>query len=144
MSPATSPEATMLAHLPSTGAIHAIAEARHGDPFAVLGPHDVGGGVWSIRAFLPEADSVEVVIEGAAPVEMERVHEAGFFAARVEASSRPVYQLNVHARGESILREDPYRFSSVLSHDDLRAVRGVGPREVEDVLGARCSLAHAA
>ena len=46
MSPATSPDGThRLAHLPSAGAIDAIAEARHGDPFAVLGPHDAGEGV---------------------------------------------------------------------------------------------------
>ncbi len=124
-------------HAPPAGAINAIAEARHGDPFAVLGPHQAGEGAWSIRAFLPVADAVDVVT-GAGAIEMTRVHEAGFFVALVEASSRPSYKLNLHVRGESYLREDPYRFASVLSHDDLRAVRGVGPREVEDVLGARC------
>src|SRR5438128_1579831 len=78
------------------------------------------------------------VVTDAGAIPMTRVHEAGFFVALVEAPSRPSYKLNVHVRGESSLRDDPYRFASVLTHDDLRAVRGVGPREVEDVLGARC------
>ena len=38
------------------GAIDAIVNARHGDPFAVLGPHD-----GSVRAFIPGADTVAVV-----------------------------------------------------------------------------------
>ncbi|MDB5641206.1 MAG: glgB, partial [Hyphomicrobiales bacterium] len=133
----TSPETMSVAHLPSSGAIDAIAEARHGDPFAVLGPHPAGEGAWSIRAFIPEADDVDVVVEGGDSVAMERVHEAGFFVARINSSSRPAYRLKVQARGVEAVREDPYRFSSVLSDDDLRAVRGIGPREVEDVLGAR-------
>ena len=96
---------------------------------------------WSIRAFLPEADEVDVVVEGAAPVAMERVHEAGFFAARVDASSRPVYKLNVHQRGDSSLREDPYRFRPCCRMTDLRAVRGVG-RARSRMCSARGRIEH--
>src|SRR6476620_5806132 len=99
------------AHALPAGAINAIAEARHGDPFAVLGPHQAREGAWSIRAFLPEADAVDVVTDAGA-IAMTRVHEAGFFVGLVEAPSRPSYKLNLHVRGESYLREDPYRFAS--------------------------------
>jgi 1,4-alpha-glucan branching enzyme len=46
--------------LPDAGAIDALAHARHGDPFALLGPHLVAGGT-AVRAFLPDADSVDVI-----------------------------------------------------------------------------------
>jgi 1,4-alpha-glucan branching enzyme len=126
-----------VAHLPAAGAIDAIAHARHGDPFAVLGPHQVDDGHWSIRAFLPEAESVDVEIDGRAPVSMERVHEAGFFVAAIEATERPVYRLRVRQGGDDALRDDPYRFGPALGHDALQALRGVGPHKFEDVLGAR-------
>src|SRR5260370_42166160 len=40
--------------------IEAIAQARHGDPFRVLGPRDTAVGR-IIRAFLPGAQTVEVL-----------------------------------------------------------------------------------
>ena len=46
-------------HAPDPGAVEAIVRARHGDPFAVLGPHEVAGGC-AIRSFLPGAIKVEV------------------------------------------------------------------------------------
>ena len=36
----------------SEAAIEALAQGRHGDPFALLGPHREGEG-WVIRALLP-------------------------------------------------------------------------------------------
>ncbi len=45
-------------------AIAAIMEARHGDPFAVLGPHETAAG-WVIRACVPGAESLLVVPEEA-------------------------------------------------------------------------------
>ena len=39
----------------SSEAIAAVAHAAHGDPFAVLGPHEVAPGEWEIRAMLPQA-----------------------------------------------------------------------------------------
>jgi 1,4-alpha-glucan branching enzyme len=126
-----------VSHLPSAGAIDAIAEARHGDPFAVLGPHAVSEGSWSIRAFLPDALDVDIALTDSDFVPMERVHEAGFFVALIESAARPVYRFRVHRRDEMMLREDPYRFGAVLDPQALRAVRGVGPSHFEDVLGAR-------
>ena len=44
--------------------VRALVEARHGDPFAVLGPHEVTGGV-VIRALVPGAERLEVACERA-------------------------------------------------------------------------------
>ena len=42
--------------------ILALVEARHADPFSVLGPHEVKGGI-VIRAFVPGATRLEVIEE---------------------------------------------------------------------------------
>src|SRR5579859_7951382 len=47
--------------------IEALAGARHPNPFSVLGPHPVPGGR-IIRAFLPDAKSVDVVAKGGGPL----------------------------------------------------------------------------
>ena len=40
--------------------LDALAAGRHADPFAVLGPHEVKGGL-AIRVFRPHAKGIEVV-----------------------------------------------------------------------------------
>jgi hypothetical protein len=46
--------------------IEAIAGGYHGDAFRILGPHSVrkkgGQARWEVRAFLPQAESAEVVV----------------------------------------------------------------------------------
>jgi 1,4-alpha-glucan branching enzyme len=59
--------------------VEAIVRGRHGDPFAVLGPHRVEtetGPVIAIRAFLPDAEAAQVVpIGGGSPSRpMARIH----------------------------------------------------------------------
>ena len=48
--------------------IEAIAGGYHGDAFRILGPHSVrkkgGQARWEVRAFLPQAESAEVVAAG--------------------------------------------------------------------------------
>ena len=41
----------------------ALAEARHHDPFSILGPHVVDEGV-VFRAFLPQAEQVSIIRPG--------------------------------------------------------------------------------
>jgi 1,4-alpha-glucan branching enzyme len=64
----------------SAGAIQALVEARHEDPFAVLGPHEAPGGL-RIRALVPGADQLEVIEETSDNIPGELVcrHAAGFF-----------------------------------------------------------------
>jgi 1,4-alpha-glucan branching enzyme len=88
--------------------IEAIVKGRHRDPFAVLGPHEN-----EIRAWLPGADSVSVVIDGAT-LEMRRVHLAGFFAAHLD--QRPEHY---RLRSGSYEFDDPYRFPPQLTPFEL-------------------------
>ena len=50
------------------GAVERLVEGRHHDPFSVLGPHPVvvdGRPAVAVRAFLPEAQSVDLVVADA-------------------------------------------------------------------------------
>ena len=50
-----------LTALPASNDIEALVRAEHPDPFSILGPHDDEQGGQFIRAFLPEALSVQVL-----------------------------------------------------------------------------------
>ncbi len=49
--------------------IRALVTGEHGDPFAVLGPHQGPNGTVTVRAFLPDVREAAVLpIEPGAPV----------------------------------------------------------------------------
>src|SRR5512137_2737325 len=73
--------------------IAAIVEARHGDPFALLGPHDTQAGA-VIRALVPGAQTVEVETpDGVTVAPLERIHPDGFFEGLTPLSPRAPYRL---------------------------------------------------
>jgi 1,4-alpha-glucan branching enzyme len=102
--------------------IEAIVQGRHVDAFRILGPHAFrskrGLPQWEVCAFLPQAASVSLVINGKA-TPMGRRHPAGLYLATV--AGEPVhYRLRVKdADGNESEIEDPYRFPLVLSEFDL-------------------------
>ena len=106
--------------------IKAIVRGDHGDPFAVLGPHQVGVGTGTavaVRVFLPGVRQASVV-----PVDlpddgepMELLHTDGFFET-VFLGRRHLfaYRLRVvDGQGQTLEVEDPYRFPPALSEYDL-------------------------
>lgn len=99
--------------------IDAIVGGYHGDPFAVLGPHPIDGGV-VIRAFVPSAQRVSVVREKNDDLPMSIVKEEGFFEAFLPGVSLPLtYRLKVETHaGDTVLYEDSYRFASTMSDFD--------------------------
>lgn len=102
----------------SVSEIESIVNGNHGDPFRVLGPHAVEGGV-VIRAFMPQAAQVEVVVgDGRYP--MARQHWDGFFELLLPNQTIPLpYQLAVVTHhGQQQLYEDPYAFIPALSDFD--------------------------
>jgi 1,4-alpha-glucan branching enzyme len=120
-------------------ALDALAHARHGDPFAVLGPHRLAPGLWEVRAVLPEARAAQVVgPDGGLIATMERRHPAGIFIARLSTRERPVYRLAIQLDGGAVdLRHDPYSFGPVLPADQLGLLTDIGNDAVERLLGAR-------
>jgi 1,4-alpha-glucan branching enzyme len=99
-------------------AIAALANATHGDPFTVLGPHETEGGR-IVRAFLPGARGVEVLARaGRTPLGRLAAHdESGLFEGLVR---RPdPYLLRIEWPDGVQETEDPYAFSLLLGDLDL-------------------------
>ena len=108
--------------------IAALLEARHGDPFSVLGPHPCAGG-FMLRALLPAAETA-ALLTPAGPVPLKRRHPGGFFEAFVAGEPpAPGYRLraaNAEAHWEVI---DAYAFAPVLgTMDDHLLVEGTHRR----------------
>jgi len=118
--------------------IEAIVGGYHGDPFRILGPHASTRRrtpAWEIRAFQPQAAEAFVLVDGGA-VEMKRVHPQGFFVATLEGEPRP-YRLRLKlVNGETVEREDPYRFPLLLSDFDLHLHAEGTLYQAYDTLGA--------
>ena len=101
--------------------IAAIVEARHGDPFAILGPHDTQDGL-EVRAILPGADQVLVVESATGKIATEalRLHNAGLFVARIPDRREPFrYRLRAKSGGSEHELDDIYSFPPVLGDLDL-------------------------
>ncbi len=124
----------MIPSVPS-GTIEAIVAGRHGDPFGVLGMHEVQGAL-VLRAFVPGAEKVEVIARkgGKRLATLERAHPAGFFEGTVAA--RIPYRL-LARRGDDHWRvEDAYAYGPVLGAlDDWLLGEGTHTR-LFDRLGA--------
>ena len=128
------------------GAMLAVVEGRHGDPFAVLGPH--GG---EVRAFIPGADDVHVLdaATGARVASLTQAHPGGFWSGPVPNAAP--YRLEVQTHGITCQAEDPYRFPPTLGsldlhlltegrHRDLGHCLGAHPAEYEGVTGVRFAV----
>ena len=135
---------------PDQGAIEALVHARHGDPFAVLGPHAAASGT-AIRVFIPDADSVEVIASdsGLTLGALRRIDDAGFWSGCI---SEPVaYRFRVVASGTTFEVDDAYRFPPLLGdidiyllgegrHRDLARVLGAHVAQIDGVAGVRFAV----
>ena len=84
--------------------LQALAEARHADPFGVLGPHVEPEGV-VIRAVIPTAERITVTRNGSGSGEMTRRHPAGIFEAVLpDLTEIPDYRLQVCVSGRRDVR----------------------------------------
>ncbi|MBB3174200.1 1,4-alpha-glucan branching enzyme [Endobacter medicaginis] len=121
---------------PHPAAIDSLLAARHGDPFSLLGPHPVEGGL-VVRAFLPGAASVEVIARATSLTlsQMTRVRPEGLFSARIPADQG--YRLRVDD-GAGVVRviDDPYAFGPSLGDLDVYLLAEGRHRRLGEVLGA--------
>ena len=112
--------------------IEAIVGGYHGDAFRMLGPHSVrkkgGQSRWEVRAFLPQAQSADVISDGE-PVAMEKQHAQGFFCTVLNGEPRR-YTLRLRLwDGRELEIEDPYRFGPQISDTDLYQIGRASSRE---------------
>lgn len=116
--------------------IEEIATGRHGDPFAILGPHIGKSGETSINAFQPTAESAHVMdATGGVIAVLDKVDTRGFFTGTVAGGVGP-YQLKYTRGGDSWTIDDPYRFGPVLGELDLHLFGEGLHRKAYDHLGA--------
>src|ERR1017187_1647222 len=102
--------------------IEAIVGGYHGEAFRILGPHSVrkrgGQARWEVRAFLPHAESAQL-LAGDQRCEMSKQHDHGFFCALLNGDP---CEFRIRARlwdGREIEFDDPYRFGPQISDTDL-------------------------
>ena len=124
--------------LPAEHDIQAIVDARHSDPFAILGMHVIGD-VVAVRAMLPHASHVLVIDAntGERVVSLARAHDAGFFSGAVPGRTTPfAYQLEVHVGTTITTTEDPYRFGPIAGELDLHLFGEGTHQRLYEMLGA--------
>ncbi len=114
----------------------AVAEGRHGDPFAILGIHQALGNR-VVRTLQPHAKNVILVCRnGQEQVRMRRLHPGGLFETELPPRVRR-YQLRIeYDSGESQLIEDPYSFPSTLGELDLHLLAEGAHQQISNTLGA--------
>nr|WP_221195476.1 1,4-alpha-glucan branching protein GlgB [Luteibacter sp. Sphag1AF] len=112
----------------------ALAEGRHGDAFALLGPHDVEGRR-VIRSLQPGAIAVDVIDSGGVVIgSLAKVHDGGIFAGGVDVPGS--YRLRIQWPGGVQETHDPYAFGMLLQDDDLRRLSEGTHTELFRCLGA--------
>ncbi len=116
-----------------------LIAGTHGDPFSVLGLHPFESGL-VVRAFVPGADSIEVLdaISGRKIASLAPVAGAdGVFAGLAgRRKNRFAYRLRISANGHVWTTDDPYRFGPVLGAIDEYLIGEGTHRRLWDVLGA--------
>lgn len=120
--------------------VRALAEARHPDPFAVLGLHaDAQGALW-VRTMLPQAAAVAVLdaATGERLAELIRRHDAGFWLGRIpHRTGRFDYRLAVRwSDGSEGRYADAYAYGPLIPDADLHYLGEGSHQRPFEVLGA--------
>ncbi|MDQ4125379.1 MAG: 1,4-alpha-glucan branching enzyme, partial [Actinomycetota bacterium] len=117
-------------------AVQELIRGELKDPHYVLGPHPgPKKGTTVLRAWRPEAQTVQCVVDGETVAKLEMVDPAGLFEGTVDVPLGD-YQLEVgYADGTFTLR-DPYAFEPTLGELDLHLLGEGTHRRLHDFLGA--------
>ena len=116
-----------------------IVEARHHDPFEVLGRHH-DKGTTTLRAFLPRAERVQIEDSGA---ELTRIEGTDLFELKgneQQIPERPRLRWT-DADGVSHVQHDPYSFTPQLSEFDMHLFGEGRHWHAYKILGSNCHSA---
>jgi 1,4-alpha-glucan branching enzyme len=102
-------------------ALARLAEGRHSDPFAVLGPHaSPSGRGFVIRALQPAARRIDLILPRTGVIRSMRPGPQGVFEAEIDTDSVPEYRFRIaYTRDHVVEIDDPYRYGRVLTDFDL-------------------------
>jgi 1,4-alpha-glucan branching enzyme len=101
------------------GQLELLFSYVHPDPHQILGAHPTAQGI-VVRAYRPEAISVELLVDGEAPRPMKPIHQAGLFGLLLADKSNTFpYRLRVsYADGNVYTHRDSYAFLPTLDNFD--------------------------
>lgn len=131
-----------------------LIEARHCDPFRILGIRSLEGGFLA-RVLRPDASEVSVIIDakGAKPQKLTLVDEHGLFEGEIKGFREGMsYTLDLTGHDGRQWRErDAYSFGPVLgemdiylfnegTHYDIHKVLGAHVKLIDDLLGVHFSV----
>lgn len=122
-----------------TDGMNLIANARHHEPFSVLGVHR--GKTASYLLYRPGAYKVELKV-GEETESLSRVGESDFFYWQGESArlpEHPQFKEQSRSNGE-IIYTDPYSFESVIPEDELSAFNQSEAWEAYRLLGAHTQV----
>src|SRR5260370_1354826 len=119
--------------------IHRLLNGEYGDPFGVLGPHNIDG-IWVVRAFRPDAKELAIVDRHRADRHFpaNRIATEGLFEAQLSGATEAFdYLLQVTTwSGESFQISDPYSYGPILGELDMYLYREGNHYEIYEKLGA--------
>ncbi len=122
--------------------VAALAEARHGDPFAFLGPHSGkaagGDGGHCIRVFRPDADAVTVLAaDGSVIGKMDKLDPCGLFGLDLaDDTAVSGYRLRLDFDGTPWETVDPYSLGTAIGDLDRHLLNEGTHLEIYEKLGA--------
>ncbi|MFN2489572.1 MAG: 1,4-alpha-glucan branching protein GlgB [Actinomycetota bacterium] len=115
--------------------IEALARGELRDPHSLLGAHPRGAET-IVRAWRPEAEAVNCLVDGNVVAKLERIHPAGLFEGVVDKAV-PSYEFEVsYGGGKSFTLGDPYSFPPTLGDIDLHLIGEGRHRRLHKKLGA--------
>ncbi|WP_264479483.1 1,4-alpha-glucan branching protein GlgB [Roseobacter weihaiensis] len=116
-----------------------LIAGQHGDPFSVLGLHEVDG-KWHIRAYVPDADRIAAVDAKTGRNIASLTAVAGapglFEGVAARRKTRFAYHLRVQQGSAQWSMDDPYRFGPVMGALDEYLLGEGQHRKLWRVLGA--------
>ena len=111
--------------------IDALVSGAHSDPFSILGPHEVEGGL-AIRVLRPAARAIDIVVDRVPLPSVER-HADGFFEAILSGATRDGTDYRVRMTTyENATVEARSEFSQSDTHVAVTFVVREGPRMFVD------------
>ena len=122
----------------STSELAALSAGHHGDPFAVLGLHEVDGKL-AVTAYHPDVDGIEVLDAktGRRIATLLAVQDApGVYSARTRRKNRFNYRLRFTRGTDVWTAPDPYGFGPVLGELDEHLIGEGSHLELWKKLGA--------
>ncbi|MEM7727155.1 MAG: 1,4-alpha-glucan branching enzyme [Cyanobacteria bacterium P01_A01_bin.45] len=124
--------------------VNRIVWNQHQDPFEVLGSHTIEKDqkkVWVIRAYLPDASEVQVILpEQRKEYLMQSTHDPHFFECIIEDQEETNYQLRLKEGDTQRVIYDPYAFRSALLTDfDLHLFSEGNHHRIYEKLGSHTS-----